>query len=546
MKRSDGRSFAGLGPGLQATVASIEEQVGRVLESDGFRKSHRLADLLRFLVSQTLAGSHDRLKEYVIGTEAFGREPSFDPRTNALVRVEASRLRHRLREYFLGAGRDDPIRIELAAGSYVPRFVGTQPAETQPPALSTAAGPGYAPTPGMSDWPSIAVLPFAFLGEGRRRRFLATGVAEELVATLSATRWLRVIAHSSSLSYTGRRMDVRQLGRETAVSYVLSGSVLCAGDHIRVFVQLVDAVTENVLSAHRHVDVLGDLFLLQGQIARTIAPAIEREIATAERERAARRSTDNLGAWGLYQRGIHHLCRFTFDNNQRARELFVQAAAADPGFASPNGALAYAGFLDYVLGFTDVPEKTVADAVQAGRVAVQRDDDDPMAHFGLARALSLTGALDSAMAELKAAIELNPNFGPAYLGVGAALSLAGRHREAVEALDVAISLSSHDPILWTMENLRALSHLELGHLDKAVEDGRRACRHSNTVPWAYLTLISALSNMDRAEEVHAARTSLFEKWPAFSMSRFAPIPFDIGTAPRWHRGVRKARLEESP
>jgi tetratricopeptide (TPR) repeat protein len=157
--------------------------------------------------------------------------------------------------------------------------------------------------------------------------------------------------------------------------------------------------------------------------------------------------------------------------------------------------------------------------------------------------MSLAGKLDSAMSELRIAIELNPNFAPAYLGVGGVLASGGRHRKAIEALDIAIELSPGDPILWTMESMRALSHIEVEEFDKAVEDGRLACRHANTVPWSYLTLISALSNLDRDDEAREVRDALFERWPAFPLSRFRKtVPFDPATAPNWQEGLRRAGL----
>lgn len=106
----------------RASRSAIQQQLRRVLESDSFRQSRRMTDLLQFIVSETLAGNEYRLKEYVIAVEVFGRDESFDPRTNALVRVEASRLRHRLNEFSLGPGRNDPIHIALPAGSYVPQL----------------------------------------------------------------------------------------------------------------------------------------------------------------------------------------------------------------------------------------------------------------------------------------------------------------------------------------------------------------------------------------------------------------------------------------
>ena len=400
--------------------------------------------------------------------------------------------------------------------------------------------PDIESVPSMTQRPSIIVLPLAYLGSNRSR-FLATGVTEELVTALAATRWLRLTERHPTAHETQRDVEPREVAREGAARYLLVGSVGRAQDRLRVFVELIDVETGNLLLAHRHLERLDDAFLSQERAARTIAPVVIREIAAAERGRAARQFTEHMGAWSLYQRGLHHLYRFTRRGSQNARSDFLQAAAADPSFASPCGALAYAGFLDFVLGFADKTGDTIGDAVRAGREAVRRDERDPMAHFGLARALSQTGALAETMSELETAIELDPNFGPAYLGVGAAMSLSGRHSEAVEALDIAISLSPDDPILWTMENVRAVSHLELGQIDEAVEDGKRACRHANTVPWAYLTLVSALSNAHRDAEARDARAALVERWPGFARFPLARInPFDIAVTPIWHRGVRKA------
>jgi TolB-like protein len=524
--------------------AAVREELRRVLASEGLRQSKRMADLLRFVVSETLAGRADRLKEYLIASEVFGRDESFDPRTNALVRVEASRLRHRLREYFLGPGRDDPLHIDLPAGTYVPRFrtatggvgmqaVGAFIAVPQREALLTP-----------SERPSIAVLPFQFLGNDQRQRFIADGVAQELIAALSRIHWLRVIARNSTLAFTGTAAEMKQVGRETRARYLLGGSARLAGTHIRVFAELVDAITGNVLWAHRYARELGDVLDREEEVGQTIAAAVEREVTAAERERAVVGTPDRLDAWGLYQRGMHHMYRFTGEHSQLAKQLFRLAGAADPRFAAPFGALAYAGFLDFVLGFTDAPGKTIAEAIAIGRDAVARDDADPMAHFGLARALSLTGMLNLAKSEIEIAIELNPNFGPAYLGMGGALSFAGRHREAVDVLDVAIRLSPRDPMLWTMEHMRAWSHIELGKFDKAVDDAQLACRHANTVPWAYITLVSALSNLDREEESRDVRAALFARWPDFCASRFArTVPFDYANAPKWRQGLRRAGLD---
>jgi tetratricopeptide (TPR) repeat protein len=352
------------------------------------------------------------------------------------------------------------------------------------------------------------------------------------------------MARDSTLAFTGTAAEMKQVGRETRVRYLLGGNVRPTGTRIRIFAELADAITGNVLWVHRYARELGEVVDREGEVAQLIAAAVERAVTAAERERAIIRTLDSLDAWGLYQRGMYHMYRFTGEHSQLAKQLFRLAGAADLRFAAPLGALAYAGFLDFVLGFTDAPGKTIAESIAAGRDAVTRDDADPVSHFGLGRALSLAGMLDSAKSEIEIAIELNPNFGPAYLGMGGALSFAGRHREAVDALDVAIRLSPRDRMLWTMEAMRAWSRIELGEFDKAVDDAQLACRHSNTVPWAYVTLVSALSNLDRADEARDVRAALFARWPAFCMSRFArTVPFDYANAPKWRQGLRRAGLD---
>jgi adenylate cyclase len=529
--------------GIHARLLStaVQEQLGRVLASEAFRNSVRMANLLRFVISETLAGNEHRLKEYVIAVEVFDRDKSFDPRTNAVVRVEASRLRHRLREYFLGPGRGDAIHIDLPAGSYVPQFKAT------PARAETVAKPTYLAVPeseaslALPDRPSIAVLPFVFLGQDQQRRYMADGITEHLVTALSHVHWLRVTAPSSASKY--RRCAVKPVVGKLGVRYALEGSVRQMANRIRVFTRSIDAITGNVLWAQRYDRELNDSFMLEEEIGQTIAGAVEHQVAAAERERAVRRPPQSLDAWGLYQRGVAHMYRFTSEDSRCAKKLLRRAAAADREFASPLGALAYLGFLDFVLGFTEAPSQTIADAVMAGRAAVARDNRDPMAHFGFGRAMSLAGKLKSAMSELETAVELNPNFAPAYLGIGGALSLAGRYREAIDALDIAIGLSPQDPMLWTMENMRALSHLELAQFDKAVEYATLACRHPNTVPWPYLMLVSALSNLDREDEARQVRDALFDRWPDFSLSRFGrTVPFDPTVTPNWRQGLRRAGL----
>ncbi len=288
-----------------------------------------MAEFLQFVVSETLAGNAVRLKEYAIAVDVFGRDTSFDPNTNAVVRVEASRLRHRLQEYFLGPGRGDPVHITLPPGSYVTRFDTSPRREERVPERQAPLA--------LPDKPSIAVLPFTNIGDETEQGYFADGIVEDLITALSRIRWLFVTARNSSFTYKGRAVDVKQVGLEMGVRYVLEGSVRRAGNRIRISAQLIDASTGYHLWANHFDRELENMFALQDEIIDMIAGAIEPELSAAERERAVRRPPDSLKAWGLYQLGLNQMYRFTADGNRDAHRLLSLAAADDPLFAAPLG-----------------------------------------------------------------------------------------------------------------------------------------------------------------------------------------------------------------
>jgi TolB-like protein/cytochrome c-type biogenesis protein CcmH/NrfG len=493
-------------PSISPTA--VRDQLERVLSADGFKRSPRMAGFLRFVVSETLAGNADRLKEYVIAVGVFGRDTSFDPNTSAVVRVEASRLRHRLQEYFLGPGCDDPIEIALPPGSYVPGFKSRSGHE--------ALGPGSKAPLALPDKPSIAVLPFTNIGEDTKQDYFADGIAEDLITALSRIRWMFVTARNSTFAYKGQSPDVRRVGQELGVRYVLEGSVRKGGNRVRISAQLIDATIGNHVWADRYDRDLAELFDLQDEITDAIAAAIEPAIGEAERDRAKRKPPDNLDAWESYQRGLWHMYQFSAEDNVAAKDFFTRAIDLDGQFAPPHGALAYTLFIDVHLGFAPSREDTIATAIARGREGIAVDDKDPMSHFGLGRVLMMAGKYEAALTELEIAVDLNPNFALAHLGLGTARDAIGRSHDAIKSLDTAIRLSPHDPILWTMENARAAVRIELGDFEQAVDDARLACRHPNTGYWSYLSLASALAHLDRLDEARAALDNVYRLNPKFS------------------------------
>lgn len=186
--------------------------------------------------------------------------------------------------------------------------------------------------------------------------------------------------------------------------------------------------------------------------------------------------------------------------------------------------------------------------MQAGRNGVAIDNKDPMAHFGLGRALTLMRDYDEAIVELEIATDLNPNFALGYMGLGVALTGAGRPAKAVEALDKAIRLSPHGPFLWTMENMRASAKIAMGQYELALEDARRACRHSNAGFWPYAAVASALGHLGRMEEAKIALEKLLAIKPDFSVDlawsySATAKNFDSWLNSAYIRGLGKAGLQ---
>ncbi len=353
--------------------------------------------------------------------------------------------------------------------------------------------------PPLPSQPSVVVLPFVDLSPGAGYAHLAAGIADDLSGELGRFSELFVISRSSAFTYAGKNVDVRVVGRELGVRYVVEGSVRVAAQHGAVSARLVDASTGVQLFGDRLEAPLDELLGAEATLAERIVGALGARITDAELARLRDRATDDLDAYEAFLRGREHFFAFTRDGHQHARELFQRAAELDPGYNLP---IAYLGALEmsaYLLGWDPRPER-VARAREFARRALALDPYEPMPHTTLAVADYVDGHLDDALAGAQTAVSLGPN-SDACLGVQATvLARAERPIAALRALDRALRLNPRHPELYWM--LAGFVHERAGRPDRAIELFERI-REANPdmVPPRLALIVHRAADPERASEL---------------------------------------------
>ncbi len=315
---------------------------------------------LEFVVEHTLSSPNEHLKEMIIGIELYAGHGEFDPRITSVVRVDASRVRTKLREYYLSEGAADPLIIDLPKGSYTPVFREAS-IQVDAPRLTTTS----------FTEPSIVVLPFSNLSPDPEAYF-SDGLTEEIIHALSSIRGLRVVARTSAFALKHRNADVREIGRALNVGFVLEGSVRKSGNALRVTVQLASTSDGYQLWSRRYERRLEDLFAVQDEIALAIADMLR--VGTQNQPRNLLASNaGNFEAYEWYLRGRHHLNRQTREEFHRAIECFEEASARSPGYAPAFSGMAVA-WLYLGLFAMDAPFDTMPKAQKAAARALEIDD----------------------------------------------------------------------------------------------------------------------------------------------------------------------------
>jgi adenylate cyclase len=372
---------------------------------------------------------------------------------------------------------------------------------------AAAAGSGSPTTAKFEERRAIAVLPFANFSGDPEQEFFADGITEDIIALLAGWRAFPVIARASAFTYKGKTFDVKKVGEELGVRYVVEGSVRKSGRRVRVKVQLIRADTNHHIMAERYDRDLTDLFDLQDEIAHTIAGAIEPEILKFERERIAERPPQSEDAYELYQHGMWHHYRHTKEDNLEAQAFFRRALAIDANYPQAMAALAIAVCNAGFLGWADNAARNYEESLELAQRAVALDPRYPIARYALGLVYMWTRRSERAMAEFQEAIKLNPSYAAAHVVLGQMYLYGGRPEEAIAQAENGIRLSPTDPRLSLWLPALAGAHYCLGNYDQAIEIGRRSWTLNRNWPAGLRYVVAGLAELGRIEE---AQTPLAE------------------------------------
>ncbi len=372
----------------------------------------------------------------------------------------------------------------------------------------------------LSDKPSIAVLPFENMSGDPEQEYFSDGIAEDIITALSKFRWFFVTARNSTFTYKGAAIDIKQVGRELGVRYVLEGSVRKAGSRIRITAQLIEAATGNHIWAERYDRQLDDIFDLQDEMQQAIVAAVEPEMAGAEMDRAVKKAPQMLDAWDLFQQANWHFNQRSLEATDFAEPLYEKVVALDPSFAPAYAMHAWLLHNAVVYGFRTDTEVQLGKGLEIGRTGVLKDDRDALTHFALGRVMTMAGDLTGGIREQRLAVQLNPNFSFAAWGLGEALGRAGHHQEALETIEVALRLSPRDTLRFLFLRFKGHNHDALGQTGAAEAAYREAValNHHVSIVTPNITLIDFLVRRGRQEEARALMSDLAGAHPELSIA----------------------------
>jgi adenylate cyclase len=391
----------------------------------------------------------------------------------------------------------------------------------------------------LSDTPSIAVLPFTNMSGDPEQDYFSDGLTEDIITALTHWRSFAVVARNSSFAYKNKPVDIKQVGRELGARYLLEGSVRRGGGRVRVSAQLIDGVSGHHIWAERYDRELADVFEMQDEIVQRITATVAPELAKAEVKRSTTKRPEDLDAWDYCLRGMSLLHERTPEADAKARGLFKKAIAIQHDYSDAYAGIAMSLDTDILLQNVEDRMETATQMMEAARMAVRYDDASSLARHQLSTAYQWLNRQDDALAEVKIAVDLNPNDAVGLHALGNKSDLAG-DPDGISFMESAQKLNPEDAQVHTHLTFLARAYLSAGAYDDAVDRARQAIRRRPDYAPAYYILAIALGQVGRTDEARRALSKCDEIHLGFVQSRKSWQPYvDPASNERLWQGLRQ-------
>ena len=528
----------------ESEVQAIRDHLGVVLKSTLFAHAVRLGRFLEFVVNETLDDREDRLNQFAIAIDVFDRDETFDPSIDAIVRVEAGRLRSKLLEYYVDLGSKDPIRIQLPKRSYAATFhLQSRSGDSNSFADAEFNREIYSredlDKTTIQSEPTIAVLPFINMSPDPEQDYFADGVTEDLITDLSRLSGITVISRQSTFSYKGAAVTVQQVCEELGANLVLEGSVRKLGTRVRITAQLIEGSNGQHLWARRYDRDLDDIFEIQDEVNQKIVSACRLKISENQRGKLAQQATESIDAYDYLLRGMKETQANTMEGSARARYCFESALELDPNYAPAYARLALNYIFRWIQGWSDLEENSLSRGMELALKAVAIESEVAIAHAALCWAYVWHGEHDKAIAEGRLAIELDPDDVLALERLAFAMIWADAAESSLSLIERARRLNPNH----TYDFVHGVAMFMMSDYEKAIEDVQRSFDlNPHFIPAGlYLAASQALSGNQSEAETTVAKIRQFN--PSYHLATRILVQFkNPEDRERFLRGLRLAGL----
>jgi len=524
------------------TPEAIRDQLERILDSVEFRASDKQRKFLRFVVDETLEDHASQIKGYTIAVIVYGRTEKFDPQVDPIVRVEAGRLRRALEHYYLTAGKNDPVRLKIPKGSYVPTF---NPVQIPPSGAQTHTIERE--DRALTTGPSVAVMPLINLTGDKEQEYFTDGLTEELTTELTRYQDFQIIASQSTLPFKGRTVDLREVGRDLGVQFLLTGSVRKDLKTVKVTIRLLDTSTAEQIwgASYKRDQTAADLIAVQEEIANRVIGAIADQygLITRRLSRESRKKAPaDLKAYDATLRFYHYETKLTPEAFKKALAALEQAIEIEPEYGLAWAMLGHLHADNHALGFCEI-EAPLEKALTFAQRGVALAPENQFAQDALTLVYFHRGNKELFMQHVEQTIALNPN-SPYIIGVaGWHMVHFGEWDRGLNLLKKGMKLNPYHPSWFHLAPF--MDYYRRGEYENAFAEALKF--NFPELFWDPVMRAATLVQLERQNEAKAAVSQLLKLEPDFAtrgrslISRYVKVDDLVNTIVE---GLRKAGLAD--